>query len=110
MDTIPLIPVAPNPAKKNAESRITPENKKTESTSAARLLILQKMVALATNLVSSQLEAFSNRLADQLFKLSDQAVRPEEAKVSYDAHQLIKRNSTVFYRLVAGQINSALTN
>ncbi|MFZ6816933.1 DUF1631 family protein [Undibacterium sp. Ji22W] len=109
MDTTPLIPAIPNSVKRNASAVTTPEGKKAESTSAARLLILQNMVPLATNLVSSQLEAFSTRLADQLFKLSDQAVRPEEAKVSYEAHQLVKRNSTAFYRLVASQINTALT-
>ena len=109
MDTIPLIPISPSPAKKVAVNLATPESKKAESSNAARLLILQNMVPLATNLVSSQLEAFSTRLAEQLFKLSDQAVRPEEAQVSFDAHQLLKRNSTAFYRLVAGQINAALS-
>lgn len=109
MDTIPLIPATSNLVKKNLASSVSSESKKAESSSAARLLVLQNMVPLATNLVSSQLEAFSTRLADQLFKLSDQAVRPEEAKVSYDAHQLLKRNSTAFYRLVAGQINAALS-
>ncbi|MBC3875612.1 DUF1631 family protein [Undibacterium flavidum] len=109
MDTTPLIPATSNSVKKNTSAVTTPEGKKAESSSAARLLILQNMVPLATNLVSSQLEAFSTRLADQLFKLSDQAVRPDEAKLSFDAHQLIKRNSTTFYRLVASQINTALT-
>lgn len=109
MDTIPLIPATPNSVKKSASAAATPEGKKAESSNAARLLILQNMVPLATNLVSSQLEAFSTRLADQLFKLSDQAVRPEEAKVSFEAHQLVKRNSTAFYRLVGVQINAALS-
>jgi hypothetical protein len=109
MDTIPLSSVAANSAKNSASSASTPEGKKAESSSASRLLILQSMVPLAINLVSSQLEAFSNRLADQLFKLSDQAVRPEEAKLSLEAHQLIKRNSTTFYRLVSAQMNAALS-
>jgi hypothetical protein len=129
MDPIPLTPVAADKAQKPsgalsasagivgananvAASASTPTKsagKKAESTSATRLLILQNMVPLATNLVASQLEAFSTRLADALYKLSDQAVRPDEAKLSFEAHQLVKRNSTAFYRLVAGQINAALS-
>lgn len=114
MDSTPISPTTANTAK-DAASAGKPatghlrENKVLESSSASRLLILQSMVPLATNLVSSQLEALSNRLAEQLFKLSDQAVRPEEARISLDAHQLIKRNSTNFYRLVASQINAALS-
>ncbi|MBR7799379.1 DUF1631 family protein [Undibacterium fentianense] len=88
---------------------MTAAGKKAESSNAARLLILQNMVPLATNLVSSQLEGFSTRLADELFKLSDQSIRPDEAKISFEAHQLVMRNSTAFYRLVAGQINAALS-
>lgn len=84
-------------------------NKRVRSSNAARLLVLQGMVPVATNLASSQLEAFSNRLADELGKLSDQAVRPEDAKIALDAQVLLKRNSAVFYRLVAAQINLALS-
>lgn len=106
MDTIPLMPVAADNPKKTVTNSA---GKKAESSNASRLLILQSMVPLATNLLASQLEAFSTRLADALFKLSDQAVRPEEAKISFEAHQLVKRNSTAFYRLVASQINAALS-
>ncbi|MFC0349184.1 DUF1631 family protein [Undibacterium danionis] len=106
MDTIPLMPVAADNYKKSITDSA---GKKAESSNASRLLILQSMVPLATNLLASQLEAFSTRLADALFKLSDQAVRPEEAKISFEAHQLVKRNSTAFYRLVASQINAALS-
>jgi hypothetical protein len=115
MDTIPLMPVAADKSPKTAgvsAGAVTTASitaKKVETSNASRLLILQNMVPLATNLVASQLEAFSTRLADALFKLSDQAVRPDEAKISFEAHQLVKRNNTSFYRLVAGQINAALS-
>nr|WP_314860352.1 DUF1631 family protein [uncultured Undibacterium sp.] len=122
MDTIPLMPVAADKSQKtaavvvgataaatSAATAAAAAGKKAETSNASRLLILQNMVPLATNLVASQLEAFSTRLADALFKLSDQAVRPDEAKISFEAHQLVKRNSTAFYRLVAGQINAALS-
>lgn len=112
MDTIPLLPTQPDPAKKVVRSSVSgsgADKKRVESSSTARILLLQNMVTVATNLVSSQLEAFSTRLADELFRLSDQAVRLEDAKISLEAHQLIKRNSAAFYRLVSGQINAALS-
>jgi hypothetical protein len=93
MDTIPLHP----PVKKG------------EFSSSSRLLILQGLIPVTAHLVSSQLEAFCERLAEALFKLSDQTLRPEEATISFNAFQLLKRNNTSFYRLVAGQINAALT-
>ena len=82
--------------------------KTSEFSSSSRLLILQSLVPIATNLVSSQLEAFAGRLTEALFKLSDQTVRPEEVAISFQAYQQLKRNGTTFYRLVAGQINAAL--
>lgn len=91
MDTIPL-----NTAKTS------------EFSSSSRLLILQSLVPIATNLVSSQIEAFTGRLTEALFKLSDQTVRPEEVAASFAAYQQLKRNGTTFYRLVAGQVNAAL--
>ncbi|MFZ6648049.1 DUF1631 family protein [Undibacterium sp. TJN25] len=83
-------------------------SKKSEFSNSSRLLILQSLVPIATNLVSSQLEAFSARLTEALFKLADQTLRPEEASHSFQAFQLLKRNNTTFYRLVAGQVNAAL--
>ncbi|MBI3285300.1 MAG: DUF1631 family protein [Burkholderiales bacterium] len=83
--------------------------RKSEFSSSSRLLILQSLVPLATNLAASQLEAMAGRLTEALFKISDQTVLPDEAASSFRAFQLLKRNGTTFYRLVAGQINSALT-
>ena len=83
--------------------------KKGELSSASRLLILQGLIPVTAHLVSSQLEAFCDRLADALFKLSDQTLRPDEATSSFNAFQLLKRNNTNFYRLVAGRINADLT-
>lgn len=82
--------------------------KKGEFSSSSRLLILQGLVPIATHIVSSQLEAFSARLTDALFKLSDQTIRPEEAAHSFHAYQLLKKGHITFYRLVAGAINAAL--
>lgn len=93
MDTIPL----QTPVKKG------------EFSSSSRLLILQGLVPITAHLVSSQLDAFSARLTEALFKLSDQSFRPDEAACSFQAYQLLKKNNTAFYRLVAGQINAVLT-
>ena len=109
MDTIPLLPTEPPVLKKSQTRTGASAVKKADLSSASRLLVLQNMVPIATNLVASQLEAFSMRLSEELFRLSDQAIRLEEAKLSFEAHQLVKRNSAAFYRLVAGQINAALT-
>jgi hypothetical protein len=87
---------------------IQESSQKGEYSSSSRLLILQGLVPIATNLVSSQLEAFSARLTEALFQLSEQPLRPEEATQSFQAYQLLKRNSTAFYRLVAGQVNADL--
>jgi len=92
MDTIPL-----NTAKKS------------EFSSSSRLLLLQSLVPIATNLVSSQLEAFASRLTQALFVVSDQTVRPEEAASSFLAHQLLKRNPGGFYKILTSQINAVLT-
>ncbi|MBR7793379.1 DUF1631 family protein [Undibacterium sp. FT147W] len=91
MDTVPL-----NTAKVS------------EFSSSSRLLMLQSLVPVATNLISSQLEAFTSRLTDALFKISDQTLQPEEAASSFQACQLLKRNQTTFYRLLASQISTML--
>ena len=82
--------------------------KKSEFSNSSRLLILQALVPTATNLVSSQLEAFAGRLTEALYKISDQTIRPEEAACSFQAYQLLKRNGTTFYRLLASQISAVL--
>lgn len=80
-----------------------------EANKAARLLMLQEIVPLVTSFASSQLDEFSSCLASELYKLADQALRQEEAKISYEAHQLIQRNVLPFYKLASAKINTALT-
>lgn len=109
MDTIPHPSPETITPKKSSSHSTSDAGRKAASSNASRLLLLQNLVPLAANLASSQLEAFANRLADELFRLSDQAVRPEDAKTSLDAHLLLKRNNTAFYRLVAGHITAVLS-
>lgn len=99
---------------KTTRVREKPETSKrflpiSDKKSASRLLMLQEIVPLVTSIVSAQLDDFSNRLADELYKLADQALRPEDAQISFEAHQLIKRNILPFYKLASGKINAALT-
>ena len=58
--------------------------------------MLQAMVPVAVNLISSQLEAFASRLTQALFKVADQNVRPDEATSSFQTYQLLKRNHSSF--------------
>lgn len=109
MNTIPLVTSTSKSVKKTQTRPTTAAGKEADLSSASRLLLLQNMVPVAMNLISSQLDAFSSRLADELGKLSEQTVRPDEAKLCLEAHLLVKRNGTAFYRLVSGQINAALT-
>ncbi len=71
--------------------------------------MLQAMVPVAVNLISSQLEAFASRLTQALFKVADQNVRPDEATSSFQTYQLLKRNHSSFYRLAATHLNAALS-
>ena len=83
-------------------------HRKTESSNTGKILVLQATIPSVVILVSSQLDGLSKRISDALFTLSDQALRPEDAKISLEAHQLILRNMPTFYRLVAENINTAL--
>lgn len=85
------------------------KKEKAEFSSSSRLLVLQGLVPIATNLVSSQLEDLTMRLCDALFKLSEQTIHPEEAASGFQSFQLLSRNTTTFYRIVAGQINATLS-
>lgn len=63
---------------------------------SGRAAVLQNMVSLATALTAEQIEEFASRLADALINLSEQTVRPNEAKLSFDAFNHLRINSDVF--------------
>ena len=83
--------------------------KNTDLSGPTRVMILQDLVPLASSLASSQVEAFTTRLAQNLYKHANQAMRAEDARISLEAHQLLQRNSANFYRLVAGHIHASLS-
>jgi len=76
----------------------------------SRVLILQSLVPIAASLTATQIEDFSKRLAQALFKLSDQSIRPEEASISFYSYHNLKKNSSFFYRMVTSKINEMLSH
>ena len=72
---------------------------------SSRILILQSLIPIATSLTATQLEGFTLRLGEALFKLSDQSVRPEEANISFHSYNNIKKNSSAFYRLASSKLS-----
>ena len=77
--------------------------------SSGRALILQSLIPVAASLTATQIEGFSQRLGEALFKLSDQSIRPEEANISFHSYHNLKKNSSVFYRMVTTRVNEMLT-
>jgi len=72
---------------------------------SSRIVILQSLIPIATSLTATQLEGFTLRLGEALFKLSDQSVRPEEANISFHSYNHLKKNSAAFYRLASGKLS-----
>ncbi len=73
---------------------------------SSRTVILQSLIPIATSLTATQLEGFSLRLGEALFRLSDQSVRPEEANISFHSYNHLKKNSAAFYRLASGKLST----
>ena len=71
----------------------------------SRILILQSLIPIATSLTATQLEGFTLRLGEALFRLADQSVRPEEANISFHSYNHLKKNSAAFYRLASGKLS-----
>lgn len=76
---------------------------------SSRIVILQSLIPIATSLTATQLEGFTLRLGEALFKLSDQSVRPEEANISFHSYNHLKKNSATFYRLASGKLSELFT-
>jgi len=72
---------------------------------SSRIVILQSLIPIATSLTATQLEGFTLRLGEALFRLSDQSVRPEEANISFHSYNHLKKNSAAFYRLASGKLS-----
>ncbi len=75
---------------------------------SSSFVILQSLAPIATSLTASQLEPFTLRLAEVLFRLADQSVRPEEAGISAHSYNHLKKNSADFCRLASKKLNEQI--
>ncbi|MFZ6770389.1 DUF1631 family protein [Undibacterium sp. Di26W] len=80
-----------------------PVNKSTSTGPAlqSRDEVLRGLIPLATHLVVSQLDAFTARLSNAFLALSEHSMDPREANLSFNAGQLLKKNSYAFYFLTS---------
>ncbi|MFZ6756672.1 DUF1631 family protein [Undibacterium sp. Ji50W] len=80
-----------------------PVNKPTSTGPAlqSRDEVLRGLIPLATHLVVSQLDAFTARLSNAFLALSEHSMDPREANLSFNAGQLLKKNSYAFYFLTS---------
>ena len=85
-------------------------DKSSEPVTAAptRILIIESLVPVAVNQAAEQLEAFTERLAEAMFRLSDQTVRPNEANLSFNAYNHLKKNATQLQRGIIGALSATL--
>ena len=86
----------------NAHSRHT-----SPSPSAATGDVWQALVQQATHLSVAQLDAFSARLSNALFALSEQSGDAKEASLSFSAAHLLKSNAYPFYFLTSAAIEAS---
>lgn len=75
---------------------------------ATRILIIESLVPIAVAQAGEQMEAFTDRLADAMFRLSDQTVRPNEANLSFNAYNHLKKNASQLHRGVLGALSATL--
>ena len=73
-----------------------------------QLLIMQSLVPIASAMAIAQLESMSTRLAEALFKVSEQTAFPNEANLSFNAFNHLKKNSAQLFGLIADQLNELL--
>ncbi|MFZ6655310.1 DUF1631 family protein [Undibacterium sp. TJN19] len=69
--------------------------------------VLRGLIPLASHLVVSQLDAFSARLSNAFLALSEQSMDAREANLSFNAGQLLKKNSYAFYYIASAGFETA---
>lgn len=67
----------------------------------SRDAVLRGLIPLANHLVTSQIDAFSARLANAFLALSEQSMDAREANLSFNAGQLLKKNGYAFFYLAS---------
>ena len=79
----------------------------TPSHPAATGDVWQALIQQATHLSVAQLDAFSARLSNALFALSEQSGDSKEASLSFSAAHLLKNNAYPFYYLTSAAIEAS---
>lgn len=78
------------------------------TSSPTRILVIESLVPIAVNEAAEQMEGFTERLSDAMFRLSDQTVRPNEANLSFNAYNHLKKNTNQLHRGILGALSTAL--
>ena len=75
--------------------------------SAGAVDVWQALIQQATHLSVAQIDAFSARLSNALFALSEQSGDAKEASLSFSAAHLLKNNAYPFYYLTSAAIEAS---
>ncbi|MGZ3241197.1 MAG: DUF1631 family protein [Burkholderiaceae bacterium] len=72
--------------------------------------ILQSLIPVAAGEANGQLDAFTIRITDALFALSEQNSDPKFANIAFNSANLLKKNAYPFYYIASSRIEEALRN
>ena len=70
--------------------------------------ILQSLIPVAAGEANGQLDAFTIRLTDALFALSEQSKDPKTANLAFNSANLLKKNAYPFYYIASARIEDAI--
>ena len=74
----------------------------------SRIQVVESLVPVAIAEVATQMEGVIGRLADAMFRLSDQSILPEDAVLSFNAWNHLTKNASQLQRGVLGSLGHAL--
>ncbi|HEY8102262.1 MAG TPA: DUF1631 family protein [Burkholderiaceae bacterium] len=72
--------------------------------------ILQSLIPVAAGEANGQLDAFTIRLTDALFALSEQNHDPKIANAAFNSANLLKKNAYPFYYVASAHLEDAIRN
>ncbi|MGZ5780080.1 MAG: hypothetical protein ACXWIN_03880, partial [Burkholderiaceae bacterium] len=71
---------------------------------------MQSLIPVAAGEANGQLDAFTIRITDALFALSEQNSDPKFANIAFNSANLLKKNAYPFYYIASSRIEEALRN
>ena len=93
-----------NPASHASDGR----NFSSSNLAASRIRVVESLVPVAIAEVAIQMDGVLGRLADAMFRLSDQRVLPDDAVLSFNAWNHLTKNASQLQRSVLGSLGHAL--